>query len=151
MNVLKLLTMLLMCFLIVSGCGNTVTGQQDITAIKTLLLQQQKAWNNGDIEGYMQGYVQSDTLRFASGGTVRRGWTATLNGYKRGYPDKTSMGTLQFSNIQVTLFSETSAAVFGSWQLDRKHDRPSGLFTLLLCKTAGTWRIWADHTSSAKE
>ncbi|MCF6169406.1 MAG: DUF4440 domain-containing protein [Bacteroidales bacterium] len=123
------------------------TAEQQISAV---LLAQQKAWNEGNIEAYMQGYCQSDSLRFASGGTVSYGWQTTLGRYLKGYPDKAAMGKLTFSEIDITMLSETSALVFGKWELEREADRPWGLFTLLFQKTPKGWRIVHDHTSLGK-
>jgi len=123
------------------------TAKKEILAI---LMEQQKAWNRGDIETYMQGYYKSDSLRFASGGHVSYGWQTTLDRYKEGYPDKTIMGKLTFSNIDIKLLSENSALVFGKWELERADDHPWGLFTLIFRKKPCGWRIIHDHTSSDK-
>lgn len=121
----------------------------DRVLIKTVLNEQAIAWNNGNLEAYMAGYFQSDSLRFASGGNVSYGWETTLNRYKKGYPDKSAMGKLTFSNIDIKIISEKSALVFGKWELKREADHPWGLFTLLFKKTDAGWRIVHDHTSSA--
>ena len=115
-----------------------------------VLMEQQKAWNEGNINTYMQGYYKSDSLRFASGGNVTYGWQTTLDRYLKGYPDKSIMGQLAFSEIDIKLISNTSALVFGKWELEREQDHPWGLFTLLFQKTSEGWRIVHDHTSSAK-
>ena len=117
--------------------------------ITALLSTQSAAWNRGDIEGFMQAYAQTDDLRFASGGTVTLGWRATLDRYKLRYPDKTAMGTLAFSDLEVTGLAPDTALAFGRWKLTREKDAPHGLFTLTLRKTAAGWRIIHDHTSSA--
>ena len=98
----------------------------------------------------MQGYWQSDELRFASGGNVTYGWAATLARYKKGYPDKSAMGTLAFTELVVTPLAPDAAIAFGRWQLTREKDAPGGLFTLTLRKMSAGWRIIQDHTSSAK-
>lgn len=119
--------------------------------IKAVLLTQQAAWNRGDIDGFMAGYVQSDDLRFASGGTVTYGWKTTLARYKAHYPDQTAMGTLAFTNLVVTELAPDAALVFGQWELTRAKDKPWGLFTLTLKRTAAGWRIIQDHTSASTE
>jgi len=119
--------------------------------ILTLLHNQQNSWNIGDIEGYMQGYLHSDSLRFASGGNVRYGWEKTLAAYKKGYPTKEKMGQLYFSDLRIDILSEKYALAFGKWNLERMSDNPNGLFTLFFVKTKEGWRIFADHTSSAKD
>jgi uncharacterized protein (TIGR02246 family) len=118
--------------------------------IRALLAEQSAAWNRGDLEAFMQAYAQTDDLRFASGAKVTFGWRATLDGYKKTYPDRAAMGTLTFSELAISEFGPDAALAFGRWKLTREKDTPNGLFTLTLKKTAAGWRIIHDHTSSAK-
>ena len=118
-------------------------------AIRTVLTEQEVAWNTGDIDAFMDGYARTDSLRFASGGSVQTGWQETLDRYHRAYPDRAAMGTLAFTLHDVRVLSPRYALVFGAWQLDRAEDQPSGLFTLLFEHRPEGWRIIADHTSSA--
>ncbi len=124
------------------------------SAIREVLEAQAEAWNAGDLEGFMQGYARTDSLRFASGGSVRYGWQTTLDNYRRSYPDRAAMGTLTFSDLDIRVLSPTDALVFGRWRLDRASDAPGGLFTLLMKKreTEGglAWRVVHDHTSAAR-
>jgi ketosteroid isomerase-like protein len=116
--------------------------------IRALLDLQSRAWNSGDIDGYMKGYWESDSLLFTSGGNIERGWLAARNKYKRSYGTKALMGTLTFSGIEVHLLSDESAWVFGHWMLEREGDRPHGVFTLVLRKFPEGWKIVHDHTSA---
>ena len=113
-----------------------------------LLDLQASAWNRGDIAGYVDGYWKSDSLIFTSGGTVSRGWQATFDKYARKYDTKEKMGTLIFSELEVTILSERSAWVLGQWQLKRATDHPHGIFTLVLRNFPEGWRIVHDHTSA---
>ena len=133
------------------SCQQTVKTSKEQTEkeIAAVLYDQMRCWNEGDIEKYMAGYHRSDSLRFASGGKVSYGWETTLERYKAGYPDKTAMGTLAFSDIDITLISEDAALVFGKWQLQKQYENPWGLFTLIFRRTEDGWRIVHDHTSSA--
>lgn len=112
-------------------------------------MRQQAAWNAGDIDGFMDGYLQSDALRFASGGDITMGWAPTLSRYKARYADKAAMGELRFDIKDVTVLDEDDGLVFGQWTLIRDRDTPSGLFTLHMKKVNGDWVIISDHTSSA--
>lgn len=98
----------------------------------------------------MDGYAQTDSLRFASGGSVRTGWQTTLENYRAGYPDRAAMGTLTFDGVDVEVMSSQWAMVFGRWRLDREADAPGGLFTLIFHRDdpSDPWRIVHDHTSS---
>ncbi len=119
--------------------------------IREVLNRQVIAWNKGDITGYMAGYWQSDSLRFASGGRVNLGWQVTLERYQKRYNSRDLMGRLQFTEIDILLIDEKTALAFGKWVLQRKNDAPRGLFTLLFRKMENGWKIVHDHTSSADE
>jgi len=118
--------------------------------IRAVLSAQVDAWNRGDIDAFMIGYWRSPETRFASGGTITRGWDVVRDRYKARYTTREAMGTLEFSELEVSVLSSESAVVFGKWRLARHADAPSGLFTLLFKKTSDGWKIAADHTSSAE-
>ncbi len=117
--------------------------------IRAVLQAQQDAWNRGAIEEFMNGYWRSDQTVFVSGDEVTRGWQKVLDRYKKKYSDRAKMGTLTFSDLEITPLSEKSAVVLGSWKLDRAKDQPHGRFTLIFRRFAEGWRIVHDHTSAA--
>ncbi|MEL6663507.1 MAG: DUF4440 domain-containing protein [Pseudomonadota bacterium] len=126
------------------------TLQDESREIAAVLSAQQAAWNSGDIDAFMDGYARGDDLRFASGGTVTRGWQSTLDRYKARYTSRAIMGELAFSDLEIDQVSPDAALVHGRWELTRAGDTPSGLFTLLLRKGGdGNWRIVSDTTTSA--
>jgi ketosteroid isomerase-like protein len=88
---------------------------------------------------------------FISGDEVTRGWDTVRERYRKKYSDRTKMGTLTFSDIEVIPLSADSAVVLGRWKLERKNDQPHGRFTLVFKRLAEGWRIILDHTSAAKE
>lgn len=125
----------------------TLSAQQAEQAIRTLLNQQTTAWNRGDLEGFMQGYWKNDSLCFIGKSGVTYGWHNTLANYKKGYPDTTAMGKLQFTILHVQLLSKTYAHVIGKWHLTRSIGNVQGHFTLLLRRLNGQWQIVSDHSS----
>ncbi len=118
-------------------------------AVRAVLEAQREAWNRGDIEGYMDGYARSADTVFVSGDNVMRGWQSVLDRYKKSYNSREKMGTLTFSDLEITLVGKDAAVVLGRWHLQRSNDEPHGRFTLILRKTKKGWRIVHDHTSSA--
>ena len=120
---------------------------QDRQAILNVLHTQELAWNKGDVESFMQGYWKSDSLLFVGKSAPTKGWTATLNNYKRSYPDKAAMGQLTFSILKVELLDTTNAFVLGGWKLQRETNPTGGYFTLWFRKINGEWKIVVDHTS----
>ena len=118
--------------------------------IRITLDAQVSAWNNGDIAGFMDGYVREDSLRFASGGTVQRGWQKTLERYQARYSTREQMGTLEFTDLEFIELSAEYAEVFGKFHLarDKSVGDASGLFTLLMKRQGNRWLVMHDHTSS---
>lgn len=117
------------------------------TDVLAVMNDQAVAWNRGDIDAFMRGYWNSNKLVFASGDSVTRGWQPTLDRYKKSYATKAAMGTLTFSETEVTVLSKDAAVVLGSWSLAREKDNPKGKFTLIFRRVKEGWRIVHDHTS----
>jgi ketosteroid isomerase-like protein len=120
---------------------------QEKEKIINLLENQRQAWNKGDLEGYMQGYWQSDSLLFVGKSSPKYGWQTTLDNYKKAYPDKAAMGSLTFDIKEVKMIDKYNAFVLGAWHLKREKDEPQGFFTLLVKKIKGIWKVTADHSS----
>ena len=116
-------------------------------AVRHVLEQQQQAWNNGNLEGFMKGYWPSDSLQFIGKNGVTYGWKNTFDNYKRSYPDTATMGKLAFTVLHVKCLSKTSAYVTGKWMLTRAKGNVWGYFTLLFRRINGAWVIVSDHTS----
>jgi hypothetical protein len=108
------------------------------------MFNQQKAWNSGNIDEFMIGYWESDSLMFIGGGGITYGYEATLARYKKGYPDVESMGHLTFSNRSWTPLGHKSALLIGSWSLG---EDVGGMYSLVWRKIKGHWYIIADHSS----
>ena len=115
--------------------------------IYKVLAKQETAWNNVDIDAYMQGYWQSDKLRFVSNGDFNYGWDNILASYKRSYPTPELMGKLHFTVKDIKLLSNYAALVVGRWELTRVKDHPSGVFTLMMERIDDKWVITHDHSS----
>ena len=122
--------------------------EKDVESELTAQLSAQAAaWNEGDLDRFMQFYWKSERLSFSSGGRTVRGWQATRDGYVRRYPDQTAMGRLVFERLEIVPLSETVALVLGHWQLDRAAGRLRGNFSLVFRQIEGQWLIIHDHTS----
>ena len=116
-------------------------------AIRNILATQTAAWNRGEIDNFMNGYWENDSLMFIGKSGVTYGWTNTLNNYKKGYPDTAAMGKLVFTLIQVKKLSGKYYHVTGKWLLKRSIGDVGGHYTLLFKKINGRWVIVSDHSS----
>ncbi|SNT04747.1 Ketosteroid isomerase homolog [Ekhidna lutea] len=119
----------------------------DERAIREVLAMQQECWNDGDLECFMEGYWKSDQLVFIGSKGVTYGWQATLDNYKKSYPDKEKMGILTFDLISLEPLSEDFWTVIGKWSLKRKSDNPNGHFSLIFRRLGDEWVIVSDHSS----
>ena len=117
--------------------------ERDLIRIHEL---QKKAWNEGNIEGFMAHYWKSKKMTYQSGDTRLMGWDALLDRYNKVYP-KGNMGTLEFSDLIVHVLSNDSAYVLGKWQLKTDTWTRQGLFTTILKKMEDGWKIIHDHSS----
>jgi ketosteroid isomerase-like protein len=135
--------------LFATACGGHAFTTSDDRAIRGLLGAQQQAWNRGDLEAYMAGYLRSQELVFTSGGLVRQGWDETLAKYRARYGEsQATMGTLVFDILSIQALGSDGAVVLGKWTLTDTPESGSGIFSVVLRRTGDGWRVVHDHTSS---
>jgi uncharacterized protein (TIGR02246 family) len=125
------------------SCGQS----NDEQKIRNILATQTAAWNRGDLENFMKGYWENDSLMFIGKSGVTYGYKNTLDNYKKSYPDLAAMGKLTFTLIQVKKLSNEFYHVTGKWHLERTVGNLSGHYTLLFQKINGEWVIISDHSS----
>src|SRR5574339_656657 len=77
----------------------------DETEIRNLLARQTVAWNRGDVDAFMVGYWENDSLMFVGSSGITYGYKNTLANYKKRYPDTVAMGQLTFTLIDVKKLS----------------------------------------------
>jgi ketosteroid isomerase-like protein len=142
------ITMRLLLFLILLAAPFTVLrAQQPQSAIRALLQKQTASWNQGNLEAFMTTYWKSDSLIFIGKGGPTYGWQATLDNYKKSYPDTAAMGKLVFNILEMKPLSTDIYFVVGKWQLQRTIGDLQGHFSLVIKRIKGTWKIIADHSS----
>jgi ketosteroid isomerase-like protein len=125
----------------------TFAQSNDESAIRKILDNQTAAWNRGDIDGFMIGYWENDSLMFIGKSGVTYGWSNTLKNYKKNYPDTATMGQLAFTLLEVKKLSKEYYHVTGKWFLKRSIGDVGGHYTLLFRKINGRWVIISDHSS----
>jgi len=125
---------------------NKTAPEMNIAEIEAIMEQQERDWSAGDMEGYMQGYWQSDSLRFMGKQGITYGWKQQLDNYLRGYPDKEAMGKLTFENKSFDPMGDEHMLVVGKWTLNRTKDTLNGYYSLIWKKIDGQWKIIFDHT-----
>ena len=123
---------------------------KDSLAIMKVMGFQENAWNSGDINSFMEGYIKSDELVFSGKSGPVYGWNETRNRYLKNYPDTQTMGQLKFTVNKIRSVSSDVAFLIGEYYLTRSTEDSYGHFTLFWKKINNKWLIISDHTSAAK-
>ncbi len=137
---------------IVSACAGSARADGDneaIAAVRAVLDRQIADWNRGDLDGFLSGYWNSPKVVFQSGGRRLVGWEAMRDRYRRRYgSDRSTMGRLTFSGLDIVPLGPEAVLARGRWQLVMKDGtEPGGLFTAIFRKFPEGWKIVHDHTS----
>ncbi len=130
------------------GSAMRVLPQAELDVVKVLTAQE-RAWNSGDMQGFLSGYKQTPETTFI-GETVQHGSDTLAQRYHSTYPNRESMGTLSFIDLDPHLLDDRFAVLTGRFHLDRPRrsgGAADGVFSLVLEKTAMGWKIILDHTS----
>ncbi|MHA7872109.1 MAG: YybH family protein [Hyphococcus sp.] len=116
--------------------------------VAATLRAQAAAWNEGDLDAFMEAYWKSDDLAFVSDGKVTRGWSATMKRYRDRYAKDSGLGRLSLENMNVMVVTDDVAVATGRFALAHGEAGGSGHFSLTLRRMNGVWRIVHDHTIS---
>lgn len=136
--------LLLICCiaLLLSSCSTST--EEDKNAIISVIKAQEKAWSSHNLEGFMEGYWKSDSLKFYGSSGLTYGWEKTLANYKKGYPTKAHSGTLNFKINDLSKISDNSYYVMGEYHLIREVGNADGVFMIIFKQINGEWKIIAD-------
>jgi len=136
-------------FLIITSANSysQTLKEKDSLKILNVLEQQRIAWNDNNINKFMQGYLKSDKLVFSGSNGPVFGWNIVKDRYLKTYSTKELMGDLSFEINNLFSLSRKVAILLGKFNLQRKNEKLSGYFTLIFKKINGNWYIVSDHTS----
>jgi len=126
------------------------------TEVQAALVQGMEAWNRGDLDAFLKGYVQGPEMTYTASGRVVRGIDELRARYQKSYgTSRESMGQLRFEDIECWPLGENYALAMGKWSVDfgarSKDPKSAGVFSLVLRKTPEGWLILHDHTSRLDE
>ncbi|MFT4673295.1 MAG: hypothetical protein ACJAYD_000281 [Patiriisocius sp.] len=127
-----------------SKVQSQTTVAQDKEAILKVMKNQEIAWSKNDLEGFMKGYIKSDSLKFYGKSGLTKGWQQTLENYKKGYPTKQHSGTLTFTINDISKIESNSYWVMGNYFLSRELGDAKGVFMIIFKNIDGSWKIVAD-------
>ncbi len=125
----------------------TATRQQ-LDATKVLLAQQ-AAWNDGNLDKYVSYYKNAPDTQ-AILGTAALGLETIRNAYRTNFPNHDTMGKLENSEVEVRALGDNFTLITGNYHLMRSKKAggdASGTFTEILEKTPAGWQvIFSENT-----
>lgn len=117
------------------------SGRPTTEVVKSTVMAQAAAWNDGDLAGFMNGFWNDPGFVFIAGSTVTRGWQETYNRYRDSYGESGDLGRLQYSDLDAKMLAPESASVVGRYAFTRGPASSSGALTLVLRRFEGAWRV----------
>ena len=140
---MKIFLLIISLLTLISANAQSNENEDKETILQVMKLQEE-AWSNNDLEGFMQGYWKSDSLKFFGSSGLTKGWQQTLDNYKRGYPTKEHSGTLTFKILDISKIDDGNYWVMGEYYLKRIVGDVNGVFLIIFKKINGEWKIVAD-------
>ncbi len=141
---------------LVTSCLFTACSQQSKTkfdakveaaAIRSVINAAQIAWNNGDIDAFMAGFWKSDSLQFISARGISHGWQATRGNYIKGFPERSSMGTVSYEILSLTPLAPDIFILTTRYEITQEVGKREGIFTAIFRKINGKWLAVHYHAS----
>ncbi|MDQ3605151.1 MAG: nuclear transport factor 2 family protein [Gemmatimonadota bacterium] len=121
------------------------------TEIVAALEASTEAWNAGELEGFLDPYLDSPGTTFVGGSGLLRGKGAIRESYRRSYwRAGTPEDRLSFEEIEVRPLGPEHALAVGRYLVSSRttgEQTATGLFSLVLVRTPGGWKILHDHSS----
>ena len=120
--------------------------QLDVTKV---VLAQERAWNSGDLDGYLSQFKDAPDTEALLNGPVR-GLPAIRSAYHSSFPNKEAMGTLEQTSVEVRELGPNFALATGHYRLSRSRKGggdADGNFTEIFEKTDLGWKlIFSENT-----
>ncbi|MBT8462633.1 MAG: nuclear transport factor 2 family protein [Gemmatimonadetes bacterium] len=145
---------LALCFAVlwVSGCTIEIEdeGDSDVQgAVERMLVESARAWNRGELAGFMDDYLKSENTTYIGGRGLLTGYDAIRARYAPLFEPGAARDSLRFENVRVRRLAAIDAVATARWVLyDGEAVTGSGPFTLVLRRTSSGWKIIHDHSSS---
>lgn len=127
--------------------GMAVSAQNaDEKMILDLMRLEEKLWNAGDIEGYVNLYADSDSTRMIYSTGAVYGKDSILAFYKKYWP-KERMGKLTLDSERMERLSNEYYFVQGFFHVNYPDGKSiNGRFSGLMKKIKGKWYLYTDHS-----
>lgn len=114
-----------------------------------LLAPAAEAWNAGDLDGFLADYERSPETTYIGRDGLLAGYDAIRERYAPAFAAGADRDSLHFREMEVRPLGPRHALVTARYVLRRDGTVTStGLFTLVVVRVEGRWKIIHDHTSA---
>lgn len=113
----------------------------DEEIIRGVIAANAAAWNEGNLDAYMNGYANAADTMLVDNAVVTAGWAPLKKTFERDIAAAGAMGRLTFGGLDVRMTSEDVATVVGKYSIARANGGRGGVVTLVMKRIDGVWRI----------
>jgi ketosteroid isomerase-like protein len=135
-----------------SGCKLQIEDEGDADVqgtVESMLNESAIDWNRGDLDGFMDDYLESEHTTYMGGRGLISGTDSIRARYAPLFEPGAARDSLRFEDVQVRRLAAVYALATAHWILYRGDTvTSSGPFTLVLRRTSAGWKIVHDHSSS---
>ena len=144
-------------FALAGGLGYTMRAQavettrtrsEPLATLAAVLQDSAAAWSRGDLDGFMQCYEDSPDTAYMNAAGLVQGYRAIHDMYASRFTAAAgAMGRLSTSVTATRRLGPDYVIAYGRYRLRRVAGDASGLFSLVLHRSGGEWKIVSDHTA----
>jgi ketosteroid isomerase-like protein len=119
------------------------TATREQLDVAKIVLDQEKAWNKGNMEMYLTYYKDAPETEAMLGGPVR-GLANIRNAFHANFPNREAMGALEQSEVSVRELDDKFAIATGKYHLSRPRKSggdAEGTFAEVFERTPSGWQI----------
>ena len=117
-----------------------------------MLAESAEAWNRGELDGFMDDYVESEATTYIGRSGMLTGYSAIRDRFAPLFEPGAQRDSLRFENVRSRRLGAVDGVVTARWILHQGDMvTESGPFTLVVRRTSSGWKIIHDHSSSDPE
>jgi uncharacterized protein (TIGR02246 family) len=118
-------------------------------AVDSLLTASARAWNAGDLDGFLYWYDRSPETTFIGSTGRVHGWDAIRERYRPSFEPGASRDSLRFVGLETRPLAPGLGLATARYVLYQGDSvTATGIFTLVVREIDAGWRILHDHSSA---
>ncbi len=121
-------------------------------AVDSLLDESERAWNGGDLDGFLYWYKRGEQTSFMGSSGAIYGWETIRDRYAPRFELGAARDSLRFEGLGTRPLAPWLGLATARYVLFQNDSVTAwGIFTLVLERTAEGWRIVHDHSSAGSD